>query len=96
MTATSASSAAPRNALRFWAIGNDIFVEIPNSSPLLGPPSTILRFPFGPVGLSKALTLLGAQPYDFAGTPHVPPSGLPAPPKDPILADILRRRGFIP
>lgn len=92
MTATSAASAAPRNALRFWVSGRDIFVEIPTTAPLTGPPSTIIKFPYGPVGLAKALALLGAQPYDFGGEPMLHPPC----PKNPILDDILKRRGIIP
>lgn len=91
MTATHASSAAPRNALRFWVSARDIFVEIPNTSTDL--PATTLRFPYGPLGLAKALALLGAQPYDFGGEPMLRPTCVP---KNPILNEILKRRALIP
>lgn len=90
MTATSSLTAAPRNALRFWSSARDIFVEIPATDP--GLPATIIKFPYGPVGLAKALDLLGIQRYDFSGELL-----LAAPPtRNPILHSILKARGLVP
>lgn len=91
MTATPASSSAPLNAVRVWVASRDIFLEIPCTDPSL--PATTLRFPYGPLGLAKALALLGAQPYDFGGEPMLRPTCVP---KNPILDEILRKRGMIP
>lgn len=93
MTATHASSSAPINALRFWIANRDIYIEIPCLDP--GLPATTIRFPYGPLGLAKALALLGAQPYDFGGEPMLRPTCV-GPPRNPILDEILKRRGMIP
>src|SRR5882724_1713649 len=67
MTATSSLTGAPRNALRFWAEGRNIFVEIPAAPTCPDQPACIIKFPYGPVGLAKALDLLGVLRYDYSG-----------------------------
>ena len=92
MTATSSLTGAPRNALRFWAEGRNIFVEIPSSPTCPDQPACIIKFPYGPVGLAKALDLLNVQRYDYGGEilTSAPPT------RNPILHSILRARGLVP
>lgn len=53
MTATSAQTAAPLHAVRFWVDANSLFAELPSQN---GP--CVLSFPRTSLGLSKALAIL--------------------------------------
>lgn len=89
MSATLAITAAPLNALRIWADNRDILVELPCAT---GP--YILRFPLSEAGLSKALSILRAQTYEFGGAPYLaPPPKLS--PATALAQSILKRRGII-
>jgi hypothetical protein len=58
-----APSAAPANALRVWSDTTRIYVELP------GP--HIIPYTKTDAGLSKALSLITTQRYDFSGAPQL-------------------------
>jgi hypothetical protein len=51
-------SAAPPNALKVWTQGRDLFVEVGG---------WVGRYPLHEGGLSKALTLIQSQRFDYSG-----------------------------
>lgn len=59
MSATSAPSAAPPNAIPVWSDGRSLFTELPGPH---GP--IVLRYPLTTSGLSSALGLIHRHAYD--------------------------------
>src|SRR6266571_4429545 len=80
-----APSAAPTNALRVWADATRIYVELP------GP--HIIPYALTDGGLSKALSLIRTQRYDFAGAPQLKLSLIS--PGEALAEKLLRERGII-
>jgi hypothetical protein len=89
MTASKAPSAAPSNALRVWTDSRSIYVELPGRA---GP--SILTYPLSDGGLSKALSLLRTQRYDFGGAVETSPKALSTS-QSAQAESILRQRGII-
>lgn len=77
-----APSAAPSNHLKLWTDGRALYVEIPGA---------VLSFQLSEGGLSKALSLIRTQRYDFGGT--IQPKGKPQ--AHAQAESILRQRGII-
>jgi len=71
MAMSIAPSAAPARALRVWANGNEIFVEIPGKG---GKPPYITSYPYDTRGIALTLSLLGANriDYDYTGPMPIP------------------------
>lgn len=97
MTATSAPSAAPINALRMWTDGRDIYVEIPSKGECA---CAVFRFPLHEQGLWRALHLLQSHSYEYAGEPYLASDRdrVIGRPLDPIVAQagaILKSMGVI-
>jgi hypothetical protein len=63
---TLASSAAPPRALKIWASGSDIYIEIPGAN---GHSPYITRYNFDSRGIALLLELVGAHrcDYDYQG-----------------------------
>ena len=80
-----APTAAPTNALRMWCDHRSIFVELP------GP--YITTYPLTEGGLSRALSLLKEQKYDFGGKQMLKAS--PQTQSEAMAESILRRMGVI-
>ncbi|MGH7239635.1 MAG: hypothetical protein ACRECH_08365 [Nitrososphaerales archaeon] len=78
-----APTAAPINALKCWTNGRSIFVELP------GP--WVTSYPLTEGGLSRALSLLVTQKYDFGGGVMLNNQT----PVEALAESILRRKGLI-
>lgn len=96
---TLASSGAPPRALKCWASGSDIYIEIPG---LNGRQPYITRYTYDSRGISLLLSLLGAHrcDYDYDATiPNDYRSNFNRGPGDPIQqasADLaLRKAGLL-
>ena len=94
MSATSAPSGAPVNAIRVWTDGLSLFAEIP------GAPPYIMRLDLTDSGLSKALDLLRTKAKDTNGHTKAalaaqavvrPKDALATPDQRQAARDVLRR-----
>jgi hypothetical protein len=81
MTATVAPSAAPSHAVKVWSDDLNIYAEVPS----LNQPC-VMAFPICEAGLSRVLTVLGAQRLkEGSGEPYLRP---------PVIAAKLMKDGI--